>query len=131
MRRATLLAVSLLIAGFSPHDGASGQTAPPVSLTPPKASPPRTNAKPAASDRLPSAPAIGGLPSPPNSAADYDGFSAVGDDNDTPDPITRPTTSRAAKGAKSNPDSKGAAQQMIDQEDEALKRKLTICNSCK
>jgi len=37
-------------------------------------------------------------------------------------------TSRAAKGSKPNPDT---AQQLIDQEDEALKRKLTICKNCK
>lgn len=136
MRSATLLALSLMVVGIWSQDGARGQTSstPPVSLAPPKASPPRANAKnsPAASDRMSSTPAIGGLPSPPNSAADYDGFSVGSDDNDTPDQATRPVASRAARSATSNPDSKGnAAQQLIDQEDEALKRKLTICNSCK
>ncbi|MGY8705980.1 hypothetical protein RAD16_09565 [Bradyrhizobium sp. 18BD] len=129
MRRATLLALGLMVVGLWPLDCASAQTAPPVSLAPPKASPPRANAKnaPAAS-----APAPGALPQAPNPAADYDGFSVGGEVNDTPDQAARPTTSRAAKGAKSDPDPKGnAAQQLIDQEDEALKRKLSICKNCK
>jgi len=69
----------------------------------------------------------------PNPAVDYDGFS-VGtvEDNDTPDQATRPMRPRAAKGSKPNPDTKGiAGQDPIDQEDEALKRKLMICQSCK
>lgn len=82
---------------------------------------------------------IGGPPPVPNPAADYDGFS-VGtvDDNDTSSQVAPPVRSRAAKGSKSdldtktNLDTKGpAAQQLIDQEDEALKRKLTICKNCK
>ncbi|EJN12403.1 hypothetical protein PMI42_04290 [Bradyrhizobium sp. YR681] len=136
MRSVTLLALSLMLVGIWPHDGARGQTSttPPVSLAPPKASPPRANARnsPAASDRVSSTPATGGLPQAPNPAADYDGFSVGNDDNDTPDQATRPVVSRAARAAKSDPDPKGtAAQQLIDQEDEALKRKLTICKSCK
>ena len=131
MRSVTLLALGLMLVGAWSHDSAKGQTsaAPPVSLAPPKASLPRASAKnsPAASDRVSSTPATGGVPQPPNPAADYDGFSAV-DDNDTPEQTTRATTSRAAKGSKPNPDT---AQQSIDQEDEALKRKLTICKSCK
>ncbi|WP_177234721.1 hypothetical protein [Bradyrhizobium sp. cf659] len=131
MRSVTLLALSLMFVGTWSDDSARGQTsvAPPVSLAPPKASPPRANAKnsPAASDRVSSTPATGGPPQSPNPAADYDGFSAV-DDNDTPEQATRPMTSRAAKGSRPNPDT---AQQSIDQEDEALKRKLTICKSCK
>ncbi|APO54848.1 hypothetical protein LUI11_09555 [Bradyrhizobium diazoefficiens] len=131
MRSVTLLALGLMLVGAWSYDSARGQTslAPPVSLAPPKESPPRASAKnsPAASDRVSSTPATGGLPQSPNPAADYDGFSAV-DDNDTPEQATRPMTSRAAKGSKPNPDT---AQQSIDQEDEALKRKLTICKSCK
>jgi hypothetical protein len=130
MRIATLLAVSLILVGISPQDGARAQTstAPPVSLAPPKASPPRATAKnsPAASDRTPP---TGGLPQAPNPAADYDGFSAV-DDNDTASPVTPPARSRAARGSKSNsssnPDVNG-----LDQVDEALKQKLTICKNCK
>jgi hypothetical protein len=39
---------------------------------------------------------------------------------------------RAARGSKTNPDTKGiAGQDPIDQEDAALKRKLMICQSCK
>src|ERR1700730_12884421 len=132
MKRATLLALSFVVVGLSPQDSASGQTsvAPPVSLAPPKASPPRASAKnlPAASDNVSSTPATSGPPSLPNPATDYDGFS-VGtvEDNDTPDQAARPTRSRAAKGAKPNPDTKGiTGQEAIDQEDEALKRKLTI-----
>lgn len=93
MRSVTLLALSLLLAGVWSQDSARGQTAPPVSLAPPKASPPRANAKnsPAASDRISPTPPTGGLPQAPNSAADYDGFRATSDDNDTPDRTTRPT----------------------------------------
>ena len=137
MKSATLLALGFLVVGVWSQDSASGQTsvAPPVSLAPPKASPPRARAKnsPAASDSVPSTPATSGLPSQPNPAVDYDGFS-VGtvDDNAPPDQTTRPMRPRAAKGSKPNPDTKGiAGQDPIDQEDEALKRKLTICKSCK
>ena len=136
MRIATLLALGLMLVGIWPQDGARAQSssAPPVSLAPPKASPPRASAKssPSASDRAPSTPVPGGLPQAPNPAADYDGFSVGGEVDDTPDQAARPATSRAAKGVKSDPDPKGnAAQQLIDQEDEALKRKLSICKNCK
>jgi len=135
MRRATLLALGLMLVGIWSLDDARGQTssAPPVSLAPPKASPPRANARnsPAASDRVPSTPAIGGLPQAPTSAADYDGFSAGNESRGIPDQATRPAASRTARGAKSSPDTTGnVAQELIDQEDEALKRKLTICRSC-
>ncbi|WBL81086.1 hypothetical protein I3J27_11935 [Bradyrhizobium xenonodulans] len=137
MRRVALLALGLMFAGIWPHDGARGQTSapPPVSLAPPDASPPRAGAK---NSRLPPATAgrastsVIGEPAPaPNPAADYDGFSAV-DDNDTPSQVTPPVRSRAAKGGKSNPDANSSADpSSIDQEDEALKRKLTICKNCK
>jgi len=137
MKSATLLALSLMFIGVWSQDSASGQTsvAPPVSLAPPKASPPRAGAKnsPAGSDNVSSTPATSTPQSSANPAVDYDGFS-VGtvEDNDTPDQATRPMRSRAAKGSKPNPDTKGiAGQEAIDQEDEALKRKLTICKSCK
>jgi hypothetical protein len=137
MRRTTVLALSLILVGVWSQHSARGQSsaAPPVSLTPPKASPPRAGTKnpPAASDRVSSTPATGGPPQLPNPApaADYDGFSAV-EDNDTPDQATRPTKPRAARGSKTNPDTKGiAGQDPIDQEDAALKRKLMICQSCK
>jgi hypothetical protein len=46
--------------------------------------------------------------------------------------VAPPVRSRAAKGSTSNPDAKGlAGQSSVDQEDEALKRKLTICKNCK
>ncbi|MET4385691.1 hypothetical protein ABIB73_001426 [Bradyrhizobium sp. F1.4.3] len=137
MKSATLLALSFVLVGVWSQDSARGQTsvAPPVSLAPPKASPPQAGAKnsPAASDSVSSTPATSGQPALPNPAADYDGFS-VGtvEDNDTPDQPTRPMRSHAAKGSKPNLDTNGTtAQQSIDQEDEALKRKLTICKSCK
>ncbi|MCP3398321.1 hypothetical protein [Bradyrhizobium sp. CCGB20] len=139
MRSVTLLALGLMFVGASSHDSARGQTsvAPPVSLAPPKASPPRTSAKdsrtppPATSGREVSPPVIGGPPQAPNPGADYDGFGAV-DDNDTPSQVTPPVRSRAAKGSKSRPDTNGPAEQSsVDQEDEALKRKLTICKNCK
>jgi len=124
-----------MLVGIWPHDDARGQTssAPPVSLAPPKASPPRANSRnsPTTSDRVPSTPAIGGLPQAPTSAADYDGFSVGSEGHGNPDQATRPAASRTARGAKSSPDITGnVAQELIDQEDEALKRKLTICRSC-
>jgi hypothetical protein len=61
----------------------------------------------------------------PNPAADYDGFSASTDDNDAPSQVTPPARSRAANGSGLD------AQSLVDQEDEALKRKLTICQKCK
>lgn len=150
MRRATLLAFSLMLIGAWSQDGASGQTssAPPVSLAPPNASPPHASAKhakpksepalgandrtpQAAAGREPSPPVIGGPAPLPNPAADYDGFSVGADEgNDTPSQVTPPARSRAAKG--SSRDTNGLdAQSLVDQEDEALKRKLTICQKCK
>lgn len=129
MRRTTLLALGLVLIGIWSQDSARGQSSatPPVSLSPPKASPPRAGTKnhPATSDRLPSTPAPDGLPQLPNPApaADYDGFSVDNEGNDTPDQATPSVRTRAAKG--------GAGQQSIDEEDEALKRKLTICKNCK
>ena len=134
MRRTTVLALSLILIGAWSQDSARAQTAPPVSLTPPKASPPRAGMKnsPAASDRMSSTPATSGAPQLPSPApaADYDGFSASTDDNDAPSQVAPPVRSRAAKGT--NRDTNGLdAQSSIDQEDEALKRKLTICKNCK
>ncbi|MDA9548500.1 hypothetical protein GPL17_07985 [Bradyrhizobium yuanmingense] len=133
MRRSTLLALSLTLAGIWPHDGANGQSsmAPPVSLAAPEASPPRTSATrsrvpPATSAREVSPPVVGGLPQAPNPGGDYDGFS-VTEDNAAPGEVTPPARSRAAKEVRSNQD----AGSSFDQEDEALKRKLTICQNCK
>ena len=138
MRSATVLALSLMFVGAWSHDSARGQTsvAPPVSLAPPNASPPRASAKtsripPATSGREASPPVIGGPPPMPNPAADYDGFSVgTGDDNDTSRPVVPPVRSRTAT-SRADPGAKGAAEHLIDQEDEALKRKLRICQSCK
>ncbi|WP_375310007.1 hypothetical protein WHZ77_22835 [Bradyrhizobium sp. A5] len=132
MRRTILLAFSLSLAGVWSQDGAQGQTptTPPVSLAPPKA-PPQVGARnsPAASDRVSSTPAISGLPSGPNPAVDYDGLSVdTVEDNDTPNQSTRSTKSRAHPSL----DTSGTtARQSNELEDEALKRKLTICKNCK
>ncbi|WFU78636.1 hypothetical protein QA645_29440 [Bradyrhizobium sp. CIAT3101] len=147
MRRTTLLALGLILAGVWFHDSAQGQTSssPPVSLTPPNTSPPHasakntrpkgepalvTNHRPPPAGGEPSPPVIGGPASMPNPAADYDGFSASTDDNDAPSQLAPPARSRAAKG--SNRDTGNLdAQSLIDQDDDALKRKLTICKNCK
>lgn len=137
MRRTTLLALSFMFAAAWSHDSARAQSSasPPVSIAPPDASPPLARARnsrtpPAASGRETSPPVIGGLPSAPNPAADYDGFSVGADgDNDAPSQVTPTARSRAAKGFRSNADTGG--QSSIDQDDEALKRRLTICRDCK
>lgn len=88
---------------------------------------------PAASDKVSSTPVIGGPSPSPNSAVDYDGFSIdPADDSDTSGQAARPVRSRAAKDSNRNWGAERiAGQQSIDQEDEALKRKLTICRGCK
>ena len=107
MRRATLLALSLILAGIWSQGSARAQSSakPPVSIAPPTASPAQ------------------------NPAADYDGFSpSVNGDNETARQAA-PARSRAARGSTSNLDAGGSSS--IDQEDETLKRKLTICKNCK
>ncbi|MCK1544127.1 hypothetical protein IVA98_15125 [Bradyrhizobium sp. 160] len=140
MRSVALLALSFMFVGVCSGESARGQSsaAPPVSLAPPNTSPPRgsaTNSRipPAASGREASPPVIGTAPQVPNPAADYDGFSiGTADDHDTPSQVTPPVRSRAAKGSSSNLETNGlAGQSSIDQDDEALKRKLTICKNCK
>src|SRR3712207_2385427 len=106
MRRATLLALSLMACTWA-QDTARAQTSakPPVSIAPPNTLP--------ASDP----------------GADYDGFSAsVNGDNETARQAA-PARSRAARSAASNLDAAGPSS--ADQEDDALKRKLTICRNCK
>ena len=140
MRNVTLLALGLMLVVGWPPGGARGQTsgAPPVSLAPHDASPPRpgankparvtTNrASPAATGRATSTPTTGGPQATPNPAADYDGYSAgVADDNDAPHQVIPPMRSRAARDASSNAEADG-----LDQEDGALKRKLMICQNCR
>jgi hypothetical protein len=111
MRSVTLLAVGLMSIGAWTQDSARGQASvePPVSLVPQTASPSRAN--------------TGNSRIPP--AADYDGFSAA-DETDTPSQVTPPVRSRARGGSDSYPDASS-----LDHEDEALKRKLTICKNCK
>ncbi|WP_136623652.1 hypothetical protein [Bradyrhizobium centrolobii] len=156
-RAQTSVAPPLSLAPPSTEQGAApaGTTNSPwPPMTAPKASPPRATAKnskppakpngepssatndtlpPAASDKLSSPPVIGRPQPSPNPAVDYDGFS-VGtvDDSDMSGQAERPTRSRAAKGSRPNLETDGVAgQQSVDQEDEALKRKLTICRGCK
>lgn len=129
MRSVTLLALSLMLVSAWSHDSARGQTsvAPPVSLAPPDASPPRPSARNSKPRGEPAGVTTDRTPPMPNPAADYDGFS-VGtvDDNDSSNQVTPPVRSRAAKDTKSNPNADG-----LDQEDGALKRKLMICQNCK
>lgn len=126
MRSATVLILSLMVVGAHLQDSARAQTSvmPPVSLAPPKASPPRAGTKnsPAVSNRASSTPTVGPA-QPTNPAVDYDGFSVGNEDNDAPDQASPPVRSRAVKS--------GSEQQAIDREDDALKRKLTICKNCK
>ena len=130
-RRNLLLALSLILIGAWSQDSARAQTsaAPPVSLAPPNASLPHAGTKnsPRTSAGVPSSPATSGLPQLPGPApaADYDGFSAGPDDHDAPSQVTPPARSRAEKGSSLD------AQTLVDQEDEVLKRKLTICQKCK
>ena len=140
MRSVTLLALGIMWLVAWPHDDARGQSsgAPPVSLAPHDASPPRqgankparvtTNrASPAAAGRATSTPATGGPLATPNPAADYDGYSfGIADDNDVPYQAIPPMRSRAARDASSNADADS-----IGQEDGALKRKLMICQNCR
>ncbi|MBW7964355.1 hypothetical protein [Bradyrhizobium sp. BR 10261] len=128
-RRNLLLALSLILIGAWSQDRATGQNSatPPVSLAPPNASAPHAGTKnsPRTSAGVPSTPPTSGLPQLPSpaAAADYDGFSVGTDDRDAPSQVTPPARSRAANGLD--------AQSLVDQEDEALKRKLTICKNCK
>lgn len=133
------------------QDAATNGAWPPVAA--PKASPPRTtsknskprtkpngepslvtnNARPSeASDKVSSTPVISEPPPSSSPAIDYDGFS-VGtvDDSDTSGQAVRPMRSRAAKGSKINGTGGVKGPESIDQEDEALKHKLTICRGCK
>jgi hypothetical protein len=149
IKRATLLALGLMFVGASSPDMARAQSsaAPPVSLTPPNASAPHASAKStrpgrepavvatdpraaATSGGEPSPPVIGAPPARPSPAADYDGFSAGTEDNDAPSQVTPPARSRAAKGSNRDTSDRDARSSM-DQEDETLKRKLTICKNCK
>ena len=123
MRRVALLVLGLMFVGVWPYDSARGQTSatPPVSLAPPEASPPRAGAKnsrlpPTATGRAASTPVMGEPAPVSNPSADYDGFSAI-DDNDAPSQLTPPVRSRAAKGGKSKQDANGSADpSSIDQE---------------
>lgn len=87
----------------------------------------------AASDKVSSKPGIGGPPASPDPAIDYDGFSiGTVDESDRSGRAGRRVRSRAAKASKLNVETSGlTGQESIDREDEALKRKLTICRDCR
>jgi hypothetical protein len=140
MKRTTLLTLGFALVAVWPQDNALGQTsaASPLSLVPSSREKPAAAAPPpraGASNSAPrgAAPLTNGFPPPPNPAADYDGFSVnTVEDHDTSDQVAKPARSRAARVSKPNLDTSGStAQQSIDQEEEALKRKLTICQGCK
>lgn len=89
---------------------------------------------PTASDDVSSAQVIGRLAPSSKPATDYDGFSVgIVDDSDTSSQATRPVRSRSAKQSKHSQESDSiAGHQSVDRaEEENLKRKLTICRSCK
>lgn len=139
MRRTIVLTFSLMLAGVCSQDSARGQTAPPVSLAPPQASLPQASPPPAgAGNSTPrrdpalapaaggevSMPVIGSLPPSPNPAADYDGFNLGTEDDGA---STQAAPRARPRAARNNP----AGQEWRDEDDEALKRKLTICKNCK
>ncbi len=134
MRRTTFLGLGLVCVGLWAQDSARGQApvAPPVSLAP-IASPPPSKAKNSRPKRDPalatpgtdtSTPVIGALPLSPNPAADYDGFTVGSEDRDASSLVAPPARSRAAKN-------RSTGQESLDEDDEALRRKLTICKNCK
>ncbi|TYL80763.1 hypothetical protein FXB38_23940 [Bradyrhizobium cytisi] len=151
--RGQSLAPPISLAPPSTEQGAAAKSAWPLRAAP-KASPPRATAKnsrpPAKRNGEPSSATSDALPSGASAkvsstpvisrprpsaqpAIDYDGFS-VGtvDDSDTSGQAVRPTRSRAAKASKPNVETSGVTrQESIDQGDEALKHKLTICRGCK
>ncbi|MBR0848722.1 hypothetical protein JQ543_13290 [Bradyrhizobium diazoefficiens] len=139
MKSVTLLTFGLALVAAWSQDCARGQNsvAPPLSLVPSSrekpAAPPPPRAGANNSGPRGAAPLTNGSPPPPNPAVDYDGFSAsTVEDNDGRDQMAKPARSRAARSSKPAPETSGSTtQQLIDQEDEALKRKLTICQGCK
>jgi hypothetical protein len=139
MKSTMLFTLGFALVAVWSQDSARGQAslAPPLPLVPSArdkpTAPPRATTNHSRPRGEPPAPAANGFPPRPNPAADYDGFSATTvDDNDGRDQVTKPARSRAARSSKPVPDTSGSTtQQLIDQEDEALKRKLTICQGCK
>lgn len=147
--RGQSVAPPISLAPPSTEQGAANSAWPPMAE--PKVPPPRATAKnsrppakpngepssatndahPPGASEVSSTPVISGPPPSPNPAIDYDGFSAATvDDSDTSGQAARPMRSRAAKASKPNVGS-ATGQESIDQEDEVLKRKLTICRGCK
>jgi hypothetical protein len=99
-----------------------------ILATPPAATddapPPRTTARRAAP------PVAARDAPPPKPAADHDGFTTGIDD----EPVQKlPDLSRMAKGSKSMKESDGIARRLPTDsaEDEAVRRKITICRDCR
>ncbi|MDH2404356.1 hypothetical protein QCM77_31045 [Bradyrhizobium sp. SSUT18] len=149
--RGQSVAPPISLAPPSTEQGAANSAWPPMAA--PKAPPPRATAKnsrppakpngepssatnnalPSGASEVSSAPLMSGPPPSPKPVTDYDGFSAgTVDDADTSGQVARPIRSRAAKASKPSVETSGATgQKSVDQEDEVLKRKLTICRDCK
>jgi hypothetical protein len=120
---------------------ASAKDPPPTARakdTPPTAAA-RRSARPATAEDKPptpagnisSTPAIAKPPPSPKPAADYDGFT-VGIDDDSSVQTTQTIRPRPARRPKPGQESdRIEGQQPANQEDEDLKRKLTICRGCK
>ena len=146
MRNAALIAIGFLSGSFSLPDSASCQTSrsPPLSLARPapsaeEVSPPAVimATPPAATDAAPPPEAAARRAAPPiaardtpKPATDYDGFATAAED----EPVTKlPDLPRTAKRSKprKEPDSIAGQPWANSPEDEALRRKLTICRDCK
>jgi hypothetical protein len=144
MKHAALFAIGLLSVNFWRLDGAQCQTslAPPMARPAPEvdASPPPVilAVPPTATDDAPPpaatarrvAPPVAARGAPPAPAADHDGFTTSIDD----EPVQKlPDLSRTAKRSKPVKEPAGmAGRRMPDSpEDEAIRRKLTICRDCK
>ena len=148
MKSAALLAIGLLSVDFGLLDGARGQTsrAPPLSLARPAPSP-EVDAPPpvilatppTATDDAPppkatakrAAPPVAATDMPsPKPAADYDGFTTGAQSEPAAKLPDLPRTAKRSKPMK-EPDSIAGQPWAASPEDEALRRKLTICRDCK
>ena len=134
MKNAALFAIGFLSVGFWLPDGAKCQTslAPPLARPAPSPSeiapPPAVirASPPATTDDAPATTAR--RVAPPKPAADYDGFTTHAQD----EPVAK-LPNRTAKRPKpvKEPDGIAGRPWADSPEDEALRRKLTICRDCK
>jgi hypothetical protein len=147
MKNTALFAIGLLSVHFGLLDGAECQTslAPPLARPAPApevdASPPAVilATPPTATDDVPppratakrAAPPVAARDAPPpKPAADHDGFTTGVED----EPVQKlPDLSRTAKRSKSIKEPDGIAGRRLPDspEDEAVRRKMTICRDCK